>query len=293
MSKIKLQRFEWNKRFVIRPLQANFDKAIINEQPHRHEWQEIIYIHTGKGKQRIDNSIIEIKEHSFYLIAKGQIHEFFEGKNLDGFLIRFNDELLPEHYTAYNNYNSFLLFGNIWSVNELSIDKLEIEHFYTLLKAIQYEYDQRPLTRENMNIIIHYLMTLLAKLGKTARKYNSITSSTTLDGGSKELQNFILLVEDHYKTEHDLAFYINMLHTDIRRLRRIVKLKTGYSPKQLITQRVMEEAKRLLNYTNLTFKEIAIQIGYEDPAYFSRHFKSHEGVSPKKYKEETVRKISN
>ena len=278
---------------MIRPLQANFDKTLINEKPHRHGWQEIIYIHSGHGKQRIDDKILEIKSHTFYLIAKGQIHEFFEGKDLVGYLIRFNDELLPEHYTAYNSYNAFLLFGNIWSANELTISEEEVPHFYSLMKAIKYEYEQEPLTRENMNIVIHYLMTLLAKLGKTARLYKNQKNRVAVDGTNKELHKLLMFIEDNYKDEHDLSFYLDALHTDIRRLRRIVKMKTGLSPKQLITQRIMEEAKRLLNYTNLSLKEIAMELGYDDPAYFSRHFKVYEGVSPKKYKKESFKRLIN
>jgi len=74
------------KAFAIRKIRANFDAASINEQPHRHEFTEFLYIKSGSGKQEIDGREYDLENNTFYIISKGQVHHFLYAKK---FIIQF------------------------------------------------------------------------------------------------------------------------------------------------------------------------------------------------------------
>jgi AraC family transcriptional regulator, transcriptional activator of pobA len=70
-------------------------------------------------------------------------------------------------------------------------------------------------------------------------------------------------------------------------LGRALTQVTGRSTKDLVLDRVMLEAARLLRFTDLTVQEIAFRVGFDDPLYFSRAFKRRHGEAPMAYRERT------
>ncbi len=95
---------------------------------------------------------------------------------------------------------------------------------------------------------------------------------------------FITLVHSYYKSNHRLIHYSKLLGSTNKKLAEIF-LGLGYaSPHQIIKNRILIEAKRLLIYTDLPLSDICFELGFNDPAYFSRFFKKNIGVSPSFFK---------
>jgi AraC-like DNA-binding protein len=69
-----------------------------------------------------------------------------------------------------------------------------------------------------------------------------------------------------------------------------VKLQTGKTAKKLIQDRLTLEIKRLMSHSDLSNKEIAYEMNFNDPAYFSRYFKKHVGCSSAEFREKTKKK---
>ena len=97
------------------------------------------------------------------------------------------------------------------------------------------------------------------------------------------LRSFNLLVEEHFKSEHSVAFYADKLHKSPKTLSNSFA-KLSRSPLQIIHQRIILEAKRLLTYSNKSAKEIAFEVGFEDASHLSRLFKKHTNLSPSEFK---------
>ena len=76
---------------------------------------------------------------------------------------------------------------------------------------------------------------------------------------------------------HQLADQVAMSYDNFRRR---FKLKVGMSPHQYFLQVKIDKAKELLLYTDTEIKDIAVQVGFPDPYYFSRVFKEREGIAP-------------
>jgi len=99
------------------------------------------------------------------------------------------------------------------------------------------------------------------------------------------IRKFNVLVDMHYKTKRKVSDYADMLFKSPKTLSNLFAIYNQKSPQQIILERLALEAKRLINYTDKQNQEIAYELGFNDPAHFSRFFKKMIGQSPTKYRE--------
>jgi AraC-like DNA-binding protein len=94
------------------------------------------------------------------------------------------------------------------------------------------------------------------------------------------IRKFNLLVETHFKEEHSVSFYAQQLFKSPKTLSNLFAIYNNKTPSQVIQERILIEAKRLLTYTSKTVKQITFELGFEDVSYFSNFFKKHTSQSP-------------
>lgn len=97
-------------------------------------------------------------------------------------------------------------------------------------------------------------------------------------------RKFNLLVETHYREEHSVAYYAQRLSKSPKTLSNLFALYNQKSPLQIIQERILIEAKRLLYHTDKSVKQITYELGFEDAAYFSNFFKRHTSSSPQDFR---------
>jgi len=95
------------------------------------------------------------------------------------------------------------------------------------------------------------------------------------------VRQFYVLVDNHFKEKKQVQDYADMLHRSPKTISNLFSSYHLPSPLQVIHDRILSEAKRLLLYTSKSAKEISIILGFEDLATFSRFFKkmAHESIS--------------
>ena len=109
----------------------------------------------------------------------------------------------------------------------------------------------------------------------------------TAGGGSRPEQlvaQFAALAETHCRDHWRLTDYANALHVSTGHLRAMCVRVTGAPPVRLIHECLMREAKRRLIGSSLPIGAIALDLGFEDAAYFSRLFHAKSGMSPQQYR---------
>ncbi len=106
--------------------------------------------------------------------------------------------------------------------------------------------------------------------------------------GDNLIRSFRKAVEQDYKKEHSTTYYANSLYISPDHLNRTFKAKTGKTAKEYIQSRIITEAKRLLYFADLTNKEIAYELGFNEPANFSAFFKKHTQLSPSHFKKNEI-----
>ncbi|GGZ16141.1 transcriptional regulator [Echinicola pacifica] len=99
------------------------------------------------------------------------------------------------------------------------------------------------------------------------------------------VRNFCYLVEKHFKTEHSVAAYADMLFKSPKTISNVFRDMGTKSPLEYIHERIMIEARRHLRYTDTGISTIGYDLGFADIQTFSRFFKKKEGISPKEFRE--------
>ena len=95
------------------------------------------------------------------------------------------------------------------------------------------------------------------------------------------------LIEENYRNGLTVSKYAVILNISSKTLTNITKVIINKPASQMISERVILEAKRLLKYTSLQISEIAFKIGFKDVSYFVKYFKKHIGISPRNYRDDT------
>lgn len=256
------------------------DKAA---QPHSHSYYQIIWFFNDGGTHTIDFETYDVKKNTVLFISKDHIHAFDEDLNIEGYLIHFN-----ESFFMHNDLDIFLKY-NVFNSHKSPcyfMDDEGVETTHSYLNLIRKELSNRSAFGYE-DVIRFSLKSLLIHLERLHRKgeenqYLGFNSHYEL-----QLVNFKDLIEDHYRSNLTVSDYAERLNITSRTLTTITKKLVGKPPSELISERVILEAKRLLRFTSLQIGEIAFKIGFEDASYFVKYFKRFVGLSPKAFRENT------
>jgi AraC family transcriptional regulator, transcriptional activator of pobA len=246
----------------------------IPESFHRHNFYEILFVEKYNSKQIVDFKNYVIDENELLIIPKNSVHHTVESKGYKGLWFLFTDAFFTE---AQNKTIGLLSIFNPIIDNKLI--KLnphaEVLKYIELLKLEYFNNDINIVLLQNL------LFTFLIKLENIAQKQyekNAISLSQNY------YLSFINLLENNFKQQHAIGFYTNSLIITPKKLNLILVNIVGKTIGELIIERVIIEAKRLLAYTDLSAKEIAYELGFEDSHYFSRIFKKKTTLSPELFR---------
>ena len=252
--------------------------------PHRHDYQTIIWTKSGTGQHLIDGHVIELIPNTFCMIAKGQVHQFIAiDRDFELRSVRFNDAFLPE--TTFGQLWSYRasLFNNPSLHNQtLSVPKNETAEIESVIQLMEAEYNRTQSLRKDdgLRFLLQFLLLRISRL-----QQRSAYELSNVDVADYDLyQNFVTLLENQFNEQHAVQFYADTLHLSPSKLADITKTILGKSTKQVILDRVILEAKRLLQFTDHSVKEIAFGLGYSTPYHFSRGFKNQTQSSPDEYR---------
>jgi len=273
---------EVGRNFDIRPLRRQVSPELLQEGPHRHSFQELLWVRNGHGRHKIDDEILEIESDTFYLIARGQVHLFIEGVDLNGYILRFSDDFLPDDMNTSGWDYRMTLFSHFTIHQMLSPLPNDIAIFQQLMDSMWEEVQREEFGKPH--ILRHLLSVLLILLERNRRKLSEDT--TQQDKHLTIFQDFIDLLENKHRLHHDVNFYASQVHLTPRQLSNLAKTCTGRTAKQIILERIILESKRLLTHSNASVKEISYALGFKDPSYFSKVFKNVTSMSPNQFKED-------
>jgi AraC family transcriptional activator of pobA len=248
--------------------------------PHRHDYHELIWVrHAECGRHSIDGDEVEVDPGTITLIGRGQVHVFEGARDLHGAVIRFREEMLFGG-GAERTSPGWLLAGR--GGRTIGVPESEWDRLEGVIGALGAE-AQRPPDQCTAETERHLLSTIMLWL---ERWYDDQrTERREADDAEWQLfRRFAQVLERDFAQHHDAGHYADELGVPPAALSKALSKVTGRTTKELITDRVMTEAARLLRYTDLSVGEIAYRIGFDDQLYFSRAFKKHAGESPMQYR---------
>ncbi len=175
-----------------------------------------------------------------------------------------------------------LLFNNINNMPMTAVPEQEAAFIDYLFTQIETEFILKESSQEEM--LRTYLKQLLIKSTRLWKKEHLNGALTDNQNDPDAFRQFTQLVEAHYKQKHTVADYADLMLVAPKTLTHKFKRMNLPPPNEVIKNRIILEAKRLLVHTGMTAKEIAYELGYDDPAYFSRLFFIKTGESPSGFK---------
>ncbi|WP_225587057.1 helix-turn-helix domain-containing protein [Algoriphagus sp. Y33] len=236
----------------------------------------LIWCREGSLIVQIDGSDFKLATHDTVTITSGQIHFIKESSGADGYVLEFtydffckddkDVELIFENgLFCHFDENQVIPIGNFKELDE-QFRRIDQE-----LKEEPYQY----LTSVHSRIEL-----ILVEINRS-----KISRGDEIWKPDALLLKFLELVRGSFDSTYTLAQYAEKLKTTEQKLNDQAKIHAGKTAQMVIYGLITSEAKRLLVYESLSVKEIAFQLGFKDPLYFSNFFKKHIGVSPKVYRE--------
>lgn len=250
-------------------------------RPHRHDYHELIWTRCGTGRHLIDGEASLVAPNTITLIGRGQVHVFEHATGLHGAIVRFGDELLLPGDSATAPNPAWMLGTRV--VQAVSVPGGEVDRFEAAIDSLAAE-TRRPPDSRSVALQRHLLSALLLW---TERWYEAARTEQRPDGAA-DLQlyrRFSEVLERDYVRHHDAPHYADALAVPQAALSRALVNITGRTTKELITDRAMLEAARLLRFSDMGVGEIAYRAGYGDQLYFSRAFKRQFAEAPSAYRE--------
>ncbi|SHN37039.1 helix-turn-helix domain-containing protein [Chitinophaga sp. CF418] len=140
-------------------------------------------------------------------------------------------------------------------------------------------------------MLLMLLKRLIITITQLARSEYIPDKKQQQDGRFHIIRKFNLLVEEHFRAEHSVSYYAQLLNKSPKTLSNLFAIFNQKTPTQIIQERIIIEAKRLLRFTNKSPKQITFELGFEDPAYFSNFFKKHTNATPLEFRNTKVGEV--
>ncbi len=163
----------------------------------------------------------------------------------------------------------------------INLDEPSQQKLKLLLDIFLQEFNTTDNIQHDMLLML--LKRLIITITKLARS-EYIPDLKQQDDKYNIIRKFNLLVEMHFRTEHSVSYYAQLLNKSPKTLSNLFALYNNKTPLQVIQERIVIESKRLLYYTDQSVKQITYNLGFEDAAYFSNFFKKHTSTSPLEFR---------
>ena len=247
--------------------------------PHRHDYHELFWLRRGSAEHQVDGCRTPAGAGTLTLVGRGQVHQLRRGRGMHGAVLRFGDEVL--HGAAQRVATGWLLSRRGALTIVVPADQRDDVDGLVALLASEAARGTDAFTADLDRALVSALLLWI-------ERWHAADRGECRDVGDADVRlhrRFTEVLEHDYATHHDAAHYADALGVPQAALSRMLTRLTGRATKQLVLDRVMLEAARLLQFTDLAVGEVAFRVGYEDQLYFSRAFRRRFGRSPVAYRD--------
>jgi len=252
-----------------------------SDSPHRHDYYAIVLIEKGKGVHYVDFQKYELEDHTVYFILPGQMHQLVPSEEPKGWVMAFTDEFLIANSIPEKLINDIYLFNDYGQSPPLPLNDVQMNVYKNLIEQIElFSSSLKNYTNDAIGSLVKLFLIQSNNHCTLVKENNPQFIETT----NHLLRSFKQLLNEHYKTKHMVSDYADMLAVTADYLNKTVKSITGKSAKEHIQSKIATEAKRSLIFTNLSGKELAYDLGFDESAHFNNFFKKTTGLTPTEFR---------
>lgn len=252
--------------------------------PHRHSFYVICLIRSGSGIHVIDFEEFDVRPNRLFIISPYQVHFWKLDSNTNISMVQFSGEILHFENEQVGDLLSSLTFKNSF----LDVTVPQSKEILELTVKLEQESNEK--NRYSEDIIRSYLVILCRLIERMA---NVSENSGIPNQKDEKVHDFLSLINQSFDRQRSVSYYAGELNITPNYLNMLSKKHLGKSAGEMITSRIILEAKRLLYHTSSDISQIAFDLGFEDPSYFTRSFRKYEKKTPTEFRKEIYKKYQH
>lgn len=267
---------------VAEPFGAYYKKHTKLHVAHRHSFYHLVIFTKGKGEHTIDFERFEVAAGQMYFMKPGQVHSWGFSGGVDGFVINFPEDLFTGFLADSRYLDSFSFLRGVAADSVIQLEGEVLKEVVGNIKRIVKEVNNTE--PQSTDMIRAYLLSLFVAVNRAvgAHANGSPLQQQAL------LNDYLRFVEMHFAEKRLPKEYAAMLHITPNYLNAICKQLTGKSAGEIIRDRILLEAKRLLVNAKYSMTDIAMQLSFTDSPHFSRFFKKYTNQTPEEFRKNTA-----
>ncbi|MFT2008710.1 helix-turn-helix domain-containing protein [Pontibacter sp. 13R65] len=250
--------------------------------PHRTAFYHILWFQKGTPSHLVDFNPVEIKPQTLLFLNKDTVQLFDPKESFEAKGILFTDNFFFRTEADMKFLRSSILFNDLLGVSQVQLDS-SIDNFKILFRLMEAELANKHeiYYADTLRSLLHSFL-LLAERERRKQDFTELKKGPDLDYTIL----FRDLVEADFRQLKQVNGYASKLSVTEKRLNQATTVILGKSPKSIIDERVMLEAKRLLAHTNDSIKEIGYSLGFQEPTNFIKFFRKHNRSTPVEFREQ-------
>lgn len=268
---------------VVMPLEESMSREPQRLIPHIHDFFQLFLIQ-GPAKLMHDFSDYHVSGVNLFFLSPGQVHTIYpHDPGMHGTVTSFTQAFFDHHAPPPSMLFELPFFFSAGTAPWFQVPEGEAGRIITLFGDLQREYDADDRgVQEVLRCLLRIIFVEASRLYAARHPVNEATRAALL------VRQFQLAVEHHFREWQALAPYARQLGVTVNHLNDVIHEETGHSAGEIIRQRRLLDAKRLLLHSDLSVSEIGYQTGFQDPSYFSRFFRREAGQTPAEFRD-TIR----
>ena len=252
--------------------------------PHKHSFHHFVYFSEGAGKFSIDFVHFDLVPGQFYFMVPGQVHDWDFTQAPNGFIVNFSEQYINALTSNPRYLDQFSFFSGLAAEQVVIIPTDDRARIVQLFETVIAESTNGLGLRDDM------IRTALLQLFILANRHTAQHPMLQRNNNNSVLmRNFQKLIDLHYKDKKLTKDYAALLYVTPNYLNALSKDMTGSSAGELIRDRILLEAKRLLVNAEMNVTEIASELNFADNSYFSRFFRKYVGVTPETFRKQLIK----
>lgn len=244
-------------------------------EAHRHdELYQLIYVTGGHASVVLDGETQKVGPPAIIVLPPLAVHGFIFSADIEGFVLTVYARDVTAILATIGDAAEGLMRPGVLRPREGVVDAGQLDRLVRLMieEADYAASGHHAALRARLTL----LLVALHRLDLAAMR----NQREETDVAARHARAFLALVDKHYRDTRKIDFYAGKLGITPTHLNRVCRQIFGASALTMIERRIVLEARRYLQFSALSIKEIGILLGYPDPAYFSRFFTQRVGQSP-------------
>ena len=247
----------------------------------RFDCYKVILIRKGNGQVTYEAAKYDFSENCLIRFPIYQPFQIHADGPLDGILVQFHPDFFWNHKYEMELTSKQVLFKSIGEIPLIKLTAQEMSELLYPLGQLSLELDTERLGRYDIAISWVKIFMIQASRIKMGR---ALLPSETVSEAHYIIRELINAVEAHFQRKHRPADYAKLLNVTIKTLNRMAKQHLQKTVGEMVADRIITQAKHELYLSEKPIKQIALELGFQDVAYFSRFFKIRTTISPEAFR---------